>query len=435
MKKLLFLCALLISIKLHTQPLYFPPLLGNSWETISTDELGWCQDSLTQLINYVGDNNSKAFIVLKGGKIAIEKYYGSFNQDSLWYWASAGKSVTSFIVGIAQQEGYLSIDNASNLYLGNGWSNCTQEQENNITVKNHLSMTTGLDDGVPNRDCTIDTCLNYLTDPGTRWAYHNGPYTLLDRVISGATGTTLNNYFQTRIRNRTAINGFYFQNGDNNVFFSTARSMARFGLLNLNKGVWQNDSIMTDQTYFQNMTHASQDLNKSYGFLWWLNGQESFMLPTMQNILAGPLLPDAPADMFCALGKNGQYALISPSEELVVIRMGDALNGINSLVPTLFANEIMKRLSNANCNPLSNKLNVKSTEFTIYPNPGNGRITLVSNNFNEVKTILVMDALGRIVFQTKNTNQIDISNLLNGFYTISVTDKLENFHLLKYVLN
>ncbi|MEZ5069123.1 MAG: hypothetical protein R2847_11860 [Bacteroidia bacterium] len=38
-------------------------------------------------------------------------------------------------------------------------------------------MTSGLDDGVPDNHCTYDSCLVYLADAGTRWAYHNAPYT------------------------------------------------------------------------------------------------------------------------------------------------------------------------------------------------------------------------------------------------------------------
>lgn len=92
----LSLLLLLFSSLGFAQTLYFPPLTGSNWDTLSNQELGWCNDSLQSLIDYVGDNNSKAFIILKDGKIALEKYYGTFTKDSLWFWASAGKSLTSF---------------------------------------------------------------------------------------------------------------------------------------------------------------------------------------------------------------------------------------------------------------------------------------------------------------------------------------------------
>lgn len=128
--------------------------------------------------------NSKAFLVLKDGRIVIEHYFGTFTQDSLWYWASAGKSLTAFLVGKAQEEGFLDINDPSSDYLGAGWTSCTPLQEGAITVRNQLTMTTGLDDGTGDTDCTDPACLQYLARPGTRWAYHNAPYTMLDGVIS-----------------------------------------------------------------------------------------------------------------------------------------------------------------------------------------------------------------------------------------------------------
>ncbi|MBK6945841.1 MAG: serine hydrolase [Flavobacteriales bacterium] len=66
--------------------------------------MGWCADQIPPLLQYLDSNNTKAFIVLKDGRIAIEHYFDTFTQDSVWYWASAGKSLTSFLVGLAQQD-------------------------------------------------------------------------------------------------------------------------------------------------------------------------------------------------------------------------------------------------------------------------------------------------------------------------------------------
>jgi len=104
---------ILISLSLHSQNLYFPPVTGNVWETTSPASLGWCEEHLPELYDYLEDANSKGFIVLKDGRIVLEKYFGTFTKDSLCYWASAGKSLTSFLVGIAQQAGKLSIEDSS----------------------------------------------------------------------------------------------------------------------------------------------------------------------------------------------------------------------------------------------------------------------------------------------------------------------------------
>lgn len=146
---------------LLAQTLYFPPVSGDEWATTSMDELGWCADQLPELCDYLDENNTKAFLVLKDGKIVIEKYFGTFEQDSIWYWASAGKTITAVLTGIAQQEGDLDINDKSSDYLGTGWTDLTLEQENNITVKHQLSMITGLDDETGDVDCTDPECLVY----------------------------------------------------------------------------------------------------------------------------------------------------------------------------------------------------------------------------------------------------------------------------------
>jgi CubicO group peptidase (beta-lactamase class C family) len=153
----------------------------------------------------------------------LEKYFGTHTATTPWQWASAGKTITSFMTGIAQQEGYLSISDTTSNYLGQGWTICTPQQEEKITIRNQLTMTSGLNDDVPDHYCTLDTCLIYQADAGTRWAYHNGPYTLLDSVIEVATGQTLNSYTTQKLKNPTGMTGAFFPVGYNNVFFSNAR--------------------------------------------------------------------------------------------------------------------------------------------------------------------------------------------------------------------
>jgi hypothetical protein len=91
------------------------------------------------------------------------------------------------------------------------------------------------------------------------------------------------------------------------------------------------------------MTTASQNFNRSYGYLTWLNGKPSYMVPGSQVVLNGNLSPNAPADMFAAMGKNGQLINVVPSKRIVVIRMGDVPD--TSLVPFLFQDDLWKKLN------------------------------------------------------------------------------------------
>jgi CubicO group peptidase (beta-lactamase class C family) len=120
--------------------------------------------------------------------------------------------------------------------------------------------------------------------------------------------------------------------------------MARFGLLLLNKGTWNGTAILADETYFNTQINTSQNLNLSYGYLTWLNGKTSYMLPNLQNVFNGAMMPNAPADMYAALGKNDQKIYVVPSQNLVIIRMGNSA-GNSQLALSSFDNELWGKLN------------------------------------------------------------------------------------------
>lgn len=427
------LLAFTTTISINAQTLYFPPTTGNTWDTISPQTLNWCEPKIDSLYDYLEANSTKAFIVLKDGKIVLEKYFGTHTQSTPWQWASAGKIITSFMVGIAQQENLLSISDTTSDYLGQGWTICTPAQEEKITIRHQLTMTSGLEDGVPDHFCTLDTCLYYKADAGTRWAYHNGPYTLLDGVIENATGQTLNQYTTQKLKNPTGMTGAFIPVDYNNVFFSTARSMARFGLLILNEGNWNGIQIMTDSDYFNQMVNTSQNINNSYGYLWWLNGKSSFMVPSTQIVFNGSFCPNAPDDMFAGIGKGGQFLNVVPSQNLVFVRMGEAPNGLN--VPYLMNDKIWEYINDLSCN-----LSVNSIEsihpIQLFPNPVNNVLSLKSERF--VVSIEIINANGQTIKSMKNhsnESSVFVGDLPNGLYFVKTQFEDGNSWVGKFTKN
>ncbi|PWA05084.1 serine hydrolase domain-containing protein [Flavobacterium psychrotolerans] len=306
--------------------MYFPPLTGDIWESKTISNMNWNPTAVQPLLDYLELKHSKGFIILVNGKIILENYFNGHLATTNWYWASAGKTLTSTVTGIAEQEGFLNINNKVSNYLGTGWTSLPLAKENLITNKNLLTMTSGIED-IANGDCVTPDCLTYSADAGTRWAYHN-VYVKLQDVIAKATGQTYSNYFNTKLRDKIGMNGSWFVLDNNSVYASTTRSMARFGLLMLNKGKWNSEQIV-NENYFNAATTTSQSINLSYGYLWWLNGKSSYHLPQSQLQLPGSIIPSAPNDMFMALGKNDQKIYVVPSKKMVVIRMGDAADNVN----------------------------------------------------------------------------------------------------------
>lgn len=305
--------------------IYFPPNNSDIWETKSISELGWNQNNLQPLLDYLELKHSKSFIILHNGKIVVENYFNGHSATSPWYWASAGKTLTSTVTGIAEQEGLINTNNKVSDYLGTGWTSASLTKENLITCKHLLTMSSGLDDSLG--DDVSPANLQYIADAGSRWAYHN-VYVKLQDVVAQASGETWNSYFNTKLRDPLGMTGLWYNTDGLSVYWSTTRSMARFGLLIYAKGKWNSTQII-NENYINAASNTSQNINLSYGYLWWLNGKSSYHLPQTQLQFNGTLIPNAPSDMFCALGKNDQKIYVVPSKKLVIIRMGDAADGSN----------------------------------------------------------------------------------------------------------
>lgn len=302
---------------------YFPPLSTDVWETLDPAILEWNAEKIPSLYESMQSDNTKALIVLFRGRIVLEQYFDGFTQDSAWYWASAGKTIVSVLVGMSQQKNLLSIDNPTAQYLGNGWTSLTPEQENAITIRHQLSMSTGLSDAA-NFECTLPECLTFLSPPNQRWAYHNAPYLLLQDVLESVHGATLNQITFTELGQTIGMNGLWIKTATTQLFFSKARNMARFGLLISENGTWNGSEVYSESDYFSDMISTSQTMNESYGYLWWLNGKNSFMVPSVRQVFSGMMTPEAPQDMYAAMGANGQLISIVPSLDLVVVRMGES---------------------------------------------------------------------------------------------------------------
>jgi len=340
MKKLFLLPLLLLAVfscssdssttpdPIITEQMYFPPNDGSAtWETKSITTLGWNQSAVQPLLDFLELKHSKSFIILVNGRIVMENYFNGHSATTPWYWASAGKTLTSTVTGIAQDEGLLNINNKVSDYIGTGWTNAPLAKENLITCKNLLSMNSGLNDALGDN---VDLAnLQYIADAGTRWAYHN-VYVKLQDVIAQASGQSWSTYFNTKLRDKLGMTGGAWVNsGDGlSVYWSTTRNMARFGLMALNNGKW-NGTTVVSENYFNQATNTSQNINLSYGYLWWLNGKASYHMPQTQVQFNGSIIPTAPNDMFMALGKNDQKIYVIPSKKMVVIRMGDAADNVN----------------------------------------------------------------------------------------------------------
>ena len=321
--------------------LYFPPASG-TWEVISPSKVGWDESKLKTALEYAGKTRASGVVVLQGGRILAEQYwsledgdqagekareYGALvrGRDSqgrtIEDVASVQKSVVAVLVGIAQHRGLLKIDDPVAQHLGQGWTKASALEEAAITVRHLLTMTSGLKD-----DLTFEAAA------GTRWRYNTAAYARLVRVLAAAAGQTANELTRAWLTGRIGMADSQWTSrglggGEPAVntvgFATTARDLARFGVLILAQGNWNDERVVADQDYLRAALRPSQALNPSYGYLWWLNGQPEVARGD-GRLTKGPLIPSAPVDLVAALGAIDRKLYVVPSLGLVATRLGNA---------------------------------------------------------------------------------------------------------------
>ena len=315
-----------------TTEVYFPPVGGSdsTWQATSPEALGWNLEALDDVASYADAQNSRALIILFRGQILMERYFGGWTVNSSSKIYSSGKSVVAFMLGQAQQQGILTMDDTMSGCLGPGWSQATIEQESAITLTHLATMTSGLDDN-----------LAFEAPPGSEWYYNTDAYYTLQDCLSVSYGMGMDATARQLVFEPTGMENAEWIEADNQMS-SSARDMARFGLLIQANGQFGGEAVLDSDAWMNTMLSPSQGLNPAYGNLWWLNGQASYEEPD-GTLGVGSLIPNAPNDLVGALGAADKKIHVVDSMDLVVVRHGPASTD-SGLGPTNFDNELWAKI-------------------------------------------------------------------------------------------
>lgn len=203
------------------------------------------------------------------------------------------------------------------------------------------------------------------------------------------------------------------------VFVSKPRAAARFGLLMLNNGVWNGDSLLKSRDYFDSMTTSSQSMNPAYGRLFWLNGKDMLMIPGSTLRLPITLNEEAPADMYSALGKNDQKIYVVPSQNLVIVRMGND-PGDGLLGPSSFDTELWRHINRWRQVPTG--IHAINATLSAYPNPCSNYLMMDK----EAEMAELFDLQGNSIDIKQEGSRIDTSTLPNGMYILRYLQNSQN---------
>lgn len=275
-----------------------------------------------------------SLLIVYKGDILFERYAPGFNATTRTRTWSVAKSIANTLIGIAVDQGKLHLDEPLPVkWAPHGDESTTKnDPRRKITLRNVLHMSSGLYPVDNNRCNTVGSCLSYFAgansvegavnrglvqEPGVHWDYENYD-TILGIAALRSTLKSQKEYLEHP--RRTLFDRLGMHNTTPGVdrfgnyvmssqVYTTARDLARLGLLYLNNGVWNGERILSESwvEFVRTPAPSTQDSGREYGGQWWLPPDDR---------------TDVPQDAYEMAGHRGQYVTVVPSYDLVIVRRG-----------------------------------------------------------------------------------------------------------------
>ncbi len=282
-----------------------------------------------EYVQQIEKHGTVAFLVASKGEISFEKYWNDYSGNSLTNSFGMAKSIVGILVGIAIDKGYIhSVDDPIGAYL----PEFRKSGKSNITIRHLLEMSSGLDwnDSFSN-PFSMSAKAYYGSDlkelvlnvdpaisPGEFYDDKICNTQLLALVLESSTGNSLSTFASQRLWKPIGAQNDAFWSIDQEkgiekafcCFSSNARDFARLGQLILQKGEWNGEQIVSSafvQAAQEPSTHLKNengDLVDYFGWHLWLLTHKGMQVIYMK-------------------GLNGQYVLVIPSKDLVIVRLGE----------------------------------------------------------------------------------------------------------------
>lgn len=301
---------------------------NKKWSTATPESQGLNEQQLINTDKTINENYSNVYslLIIKNGYMVFEKYYNGASENSYNPVFSVTKSVLSALTGIAVREKL--VDNTRQKVselIPVYFNEIDNPKKKDISIENVLTMTGGLESIDKNyygyftsRDWLQYSLKKPLTDEiGSKFVYNTGLTQILSEVISEKSGMDTKAFAEKYLfeplnikvkRWDTDPTGSY---GGGTGLYLTARDMAKFGMLYLNNGKWDNKQIIPEEWVKASSTkQVGLDNNQDYGYLFWIKN--------MTNKTAGKTYYTYRAD-----GAGGQKIVIIPELDMVVVVTAD----------------------------------------------------------------------------------------------------------------
>lgn len=294
------------------------------------------------------DSETTGVVVVQDGRIIAERYREGFDPNVSNRTWSVAKSIAGTLIGIAAQQKLVDIARPARIPE---WGTVVHDPRGRITLDNLLRMASGLhSDTAGNRTDAIYFGGTAVTDqaigwplgakPGTRFRYANNDTLLAIRALRATVGDARYAAFlQTELFDKIGMTRTVAERDwrDNFILssqvWSTARDLARLGLLYVNDGVWQGERLLPADwvDYVTRPSGPQPETGPGYGAAFWLFGPDQGL----------------PAGSYAAQGNRGQYVMIVPSRKLVIVRRGEDPGGARFDIAK-FSADMLAALANRN---------------------------------------------------------------------------------------
>ena len=313
------------------------------------------------LFSEQGTSETRALIVMRGGHIVAERYAAGYHENTRFVSWSMAKSITGVMIGMLISDGRLRLDEPAPIPT---WQR-PGDPRGEITLRQLLQMRSGLRHAeaisppwksdevrmlfLDGRDAMAryaeDQPLQY--EPGRKWVYSTATSVILAdlaaRVLSPAPDPesrrrAVTDYLRTRLFDPVGMRSMLPEFDaagtliGGSLIHGTARDWGRFGEFLRNRGAVAGAQLVPRQWIDFMVTPSPREAQ--YGAQIWLNRTPTAGRPA--------LFPErGPRDLFACLGHLGQYVLVSPSRQLVIVRLGktqeDQLDSVTERLGELVA--------------------------------------------------------------------------------------------------
>ena len=352
-KTILFFFFSLIVLIGYSQNIYNytkPVTLKDGWQTSSilnkNIDTTLIHKAFTQLLNI--ENEIHSVLLIKNNELVLEEYYKGYTIDKPHDLRSVTKSIVAILLGIALDKSIIEdINDPISKYLKSPVpTKNIDKRKNQITIKNLITMSSGLDcddwnkkskgqeDKVYKRKDWLQYTLNLpmIHEPGSTSTYCTMGVVLTAEIISQASGLTIDEFAKKHLFIPLQIDNFYWGHTSKKEVipsakrvYMTPRDLAKIGQLVLNNGTWKGQQIVSKKWIEEATTPKTKITNIDYGYLWW-----NIPFNHKNNIIHSTI----------ATGNGGQYIMILPSLNLVAIFTGGAYNSPKYKLPFAFVNDI-----------------------------------------------------------------------------------------------